>query len=66
MNRTFTVFFIRKSDQRLLRRFTTNQMSKYFVKKTIEEQFKKVLDLYTDLEKKDIVVKEYEGVVYDW
>lgn len=66
MNRTYTVFFIRKSDQRLLRRFTTNQMSQYFVKKTIEEQFRKVLDLYSDLERKDIIVKEMEGVAYGW
>lgn len=62
---TYTIFFIRKSDGRILRRFDTQQLSKYFLKKTVEEQLRLVLNNNVDLERRDIVIKEYEGKVYD-
>lgn len=62
---TYTIFFIRKSDGRILRRFDTQQLSKYFLKKTVEEQLRLVLNNNVDLERRDIVIKEYEGKVYN-
>jgi hypothetical protein len=61
--KTYTIFFIRKSDGKLLRRYDTTQSSKYFIKKRVEEQLRSVLDLYIDLERKDIIIKEYEGKI---
>jgi len=61
MRELYTVLFVRKSDQRVLRRFNTPIEPDYFLMKKKEEQLKKVLDLYTDLEKKDIEVREYKG-----
>lgn len=62
---TYTIFFIRKSDGRLLRRFDTQQLSKYFLKKIVEEQLRLVLNNNVDLERRDIVIKEYEGKIYE-
>lgn len=62
MEQFYTAFFIRKSDNKLLRRFTTNK-SKYMFKAAVEEQLSKLLDLHTDLEKRDIIIKEYDGTV---
>jgi hypothetical protein len=58
---TTTVFFIRKEDKKLLRRYVTTQSNKYFVKKQTEVQIREILDNYLDLERKDLIIREYEG-----
>jgi hypothetical protein len=59
---TSTILFIRKEDKIVLRRYVTTQPNKYFVKKEIEFQLNRLLNTYIDLERKDIVIREYTGV----
>lgn len=64
MDKFYTVFFIRKSDNKVLKRFQSGPFNKFFWKKEVETQLSKVLSLY-DLDKKDIIVREYDGAYYE-
>jgi hypothetical protein len=66
MARFYTAFFIRKSDRKLLRRFDAKATNTFFWKKEIDTQLNKLLNNNLDLERRDIEVKEMEGVQYEY
>lgn len=57
----YTIFFVRKRDQKVIRRFQSWAHSKNDVMKNAEIQLNKVLNNYLDLEKRDVDVRIYDG-----
>jgi hypothetical protein len=63
MKEFYTLIFVRKSDGRVLRRYDYSAINKYFAHKIKEEQLLIVLRNHVDLERRDIDVREYEGIL---
>ncbi len=61
MKKFYTVLFIRKSDNKVLKRYSSSPANLFFWKKEIEISLNRLLESYLDLERRDILVKEYEG-----
>lgn len=61
MGKFYTVLFIRKSDNKVLKRYTSKPLNYFFWKKELEISLNKLLESNLDLERRDILIKEYEG-----
>lgn len=63
MKQYYTAFFIRKADNKVLKRFSVPTMSKFLWKKELALSLDKLLKGNPDLERGDIIVREYEGTI---
>jgi hypothetical protein len=66
MTEFYPIYYIYKSTNRVLRRYNCKPINKFFLEKEKLDQLAKVLKKYLDLDKDDVVIKEYTGVVDDW
>lgn len=65
MRKYYTLFIIRKSDKKVIRRYQAKAVTYADWQKQVEEQTKRTLNNYLDLDRKDISCVTYEGVLED-